>query len=447
MASDGSACGTTMEPTDSKTPRQKRRDDFTLGDVLGQGAFGQVIKVTDKEDGKEFAMKILSKNHIVREKKTDYIKVERDVMNRCRHPNIIRLVLTFQDPSNLYYVIELARNGDLQAVLDERHHLNVECARVATGQILLGMAHMHQKRILHRDLKPENILLDEENRVKITDFGTAKIFDEAGPFHTQRGSFVGSADYVSPEILVETPVGPASDLWSFGCILFTLLVGTPPFHSESNYQTFQKIQELAFAIPDSVPADACDLIQNILRLEPSQRLGYDEFETDYAAIRNHPFYTGINWGTLPKTPMPPWPSSDQPPVESSKQPAPSKAATSSPGAEAQQAAPRVESSVGDLLDANEVSLIEGNIIKKRKLSTKKRRLVLTSKPRLFYVDMAKREMKGEIPLGRETGVKLGKGLKWAVEVPGRTYDLTSLDRDVTPQEWKTAIEKELAKLR
>jgi 3-phosphoinositide dependent protein kinase-1 len=172
MASDWRSDGYTMETTDSKAPHQKRRDDFTLGDVLGQGAFGQIVKVTDKEDGQEFAMKILSKNHIVREKKMDDVEVERDVMRRCRHPNIIRLIWTFEDTSNMYSVIELARNGDLQAVLNDRHHLNVECTRVATGQILLGMAHMHKKRILHQDLKPENILLDGENRVKITDFGT-----------------------------------------------------------------------------------------------------------------------------------------------------------------------------------------------------------------------------------------------------------------------------------
>jgi 3-phosphoinositide dependent protein kinase-1 len=256
----------------------------------------------------------------------------------------------------------------------------------------------------------------------------------------QRGSFVGSADYVSPEVLVETPVGPSSDVWSFGCILFTLLVGTPPFHSDSNYATFQKIQELNFQVPDHIPAEARDLIGRILRLDATERLGHNEFETDYASIRSHPFYAGIDWETLPTAPMPPWPIPDQPVSDIVKPP------PAPPAAELLKAPPAVKSTVSDLLLPGEDPLIEGNIVKKRKLSTKRRRLILTTKPRLFYVNMAKRTIKGEIPLTKQTEVKLVKGLKWAVDVPGRTYDLTSLDKDVTPQAWKTAIEKELAKL-
>lgn len=286
--------------------RQKRRDDFNLGELLGHGAFGQVIKVTDKETGHEYAMKVLSKSHIVKEKKMNYVKVERDVMTKLRHPNIVRLCLTFQDPGNLYYVIEYAKNGDLQKVLDQKKTLSLECTKVLTGQVLLALAHIHQHHIIHRDIKPENILLDEKNRVKVTDFGTAKMFDKDAPFFVERGSFVGSADYVSPEVLNETPVGPASDMWSFGCLIYTLLVGNSPFHTDSMYETFQKIQNLQYSIPNTVPKDAKDLIQKLLVVDTKKRIGDGEYDSNYESIRNHPFYKGINWDTLPTQELPPF---------------------------------------------------------------------------------------------------------------------------------------------
>jgi serine/threonine protein kinase len=94
-------------------------------------------------------MKILSKTHIAREKKIENVKVERNVMTLCGHPNVIKLALTFQDRSNLYSLIEFARNGDIQKVINKGGALCIESAWVASGQILLGMAQMHQKHILH----------------------------------------------------------------------------------------------------------------------------------------------------------------------------------------------------------------------------------------------------------------------------------------------------------
>ncbi|KAH0787740.1 AGC family protein kinase [Histomonas meleagridis] len=284
--------------------RQKRRDDFNLCELIGHGAFGQVLRVTDKETGKNYAMKVLSKAHIVKEKKMNYVKVERDVMTKLRHPNIVRLCLTFQDPGNLYYVIEYAKNGDLQKVLNEKKTLSIENTKIIMGQVLLALAHMHQHRIIHRDMKPENILLDEHNRVKITDFGTAKMFAADVPFYVERGSFVGSGDYVSPETLNETPVGPSSDLWSYGCILYTLLVGQPPFHTDSMYETFQRIQNLQYEIPESVPNDAKDLIKKLLIIDPTKRIGHGEYESNYAPIREHPFFNGIEWESLPTKEIP-----------------------------------------------------------------------------------------------------------------------------------------------
>lgn len=422
-------------------PRQKRLDDFDVNpEAIGEGAFGKVYEVEDKETHVKYAMKVLNKQHIMKEKKINYVKLERDVLAKLRHPNIIKLILTFQNPANLYYVVELAPNGDLQHVLNEKYTLDIPCTAVLTGQVLLAISHMHKNRIIHRDLKPENILLDSKNRVKVTDFGTSKMFGADEPFQVERGSFVGTADYVCPETLNEKPVGPASDLWSFGCILYTLLVGVPPFRTESNYATFQKIENLDYTIPDFVPVHARDLISKLLVIEPEKRLGYGEYETNYESIREHPFYAFVgDWDTLDTRPTPEF----EPflPALSARKASAETEAT----ANGEEATPKSTTMVPELLMMNETSILEGMVKKRRKVfSVKKRRLVLTSKPRLFYVDMGNKAIMGDITLSKDVKVTLEKGKKFKIEVPGRIYDLSS--EDVSPEEWKEAIEKVVAQL-
>jgi len=422
-------------------PKQKRKDDFNLGRVLGQGAFGQVIEVIDKETNKAFAMKVLSKAHIVREKKMEYVKVERDAMCRLKHANIVSLYLTFQDPGNLYYVVELAPNGDLQHVLNEQKALDIPCVKHVVGQVLLALAHIHKHRIIHRDLKPENVLLDSENRVKITDFGTAKIFGDDVPFQLEKGSFVGSADYVSPETLDETPVGPATDLWSLGCMIYALIAGQSPFHTDLLYQTFQRINAHDLQFPDFMPPEAKSLIDALLKPDPSERLGFNDFENDYKAIREHPFFEGINWETLPTEPPPAW-APYGPAIEAISASQPESAEEKH-----EDEKPAVEefpSQVKGLLLPGETSVYEGQVTKRVGFSVKKRRLVLTSKPRLFYADMEKDPpiVKGEIAISKDMKVVIGVKNKWQIEVPGRTYNLQSDDSS----KWKEVIEKMVSTL-
>src|SRR5690606_5568759 len=136
---------------------------------------------------------------------------------------------------------------------------------------------MHSRNIIHRDLKPENVLLDDKMHVKITDFGTAKILSPPpprpnggpsdNPGHMMDGmqvedranSFVGTAEYVSPELLVHKSACKASDLWAFGCIIYQLLAGRPPFKAANEYLTFQKIVGLEYEFPRGFPPVARDL--------------------------------------------------------------------------------------------------------------------------------------------------------------------------------------------
>jgi len=278
--------------------------DFVFGRTLGEGSYSTVLLATDRQTLKEYAVKILDKKHIIKEKKIKYVNIEKDTLNRLiEHPGIVRLYYTFQDSSSLYYVLDVASGGELLGVLKKIGSFDEECTRFYGAEILDAIEHMHSRGVIHRDLKPENVLLDDQMHIKITDFGTAKLLPdprkpkETIPYNsagedeesTRARSFVGTAEYVSPELLTDKNACKASDLWAFGCIIYQLLTGRPPFKAGNEYQTFQKIVGLDYEFPPGFPPAARDLVERLLVLDPQRRLSIEH-------IKNHEFFDGIQWG-------------------------------------------------------------------------------------------------------------------------------------------------------
>ncbi|KAJ5760697.1 Serine/threonine-protein kinase PKH2 [Penicillium odoratum] len=282
--------------------------DFSFGNTLGEGSYSTVVHSTDRQTLKEYAIKILDKRHIIKERKVKYVNIEKDTLNRLTdHPGIVRLYYTFQDERSLYFVLDLCKGGELLGVLKRMSTFDEECTRFYGAQILDTIDYMHKRGVIHRDLKPENVLLDSQMHIKITDFGTAKILKTSHrptestssipqmdateiPEEERASSFVGTAEYVSPELLTDKNACKASDLWAFGCIIYQLLVGRPPFKAGNEYQTFQKIVALDYEFPIGFPAVARDLVERLLVLDPAQRLQIEH-------IKNHEFFKGISWGT------------------------------------------------------------------------------------------------------------------------------------------------------
>lgn len=150
------------------------------------------------------------------------------------------------------FVLSYAKNGELLPYINKVGSFDVDCTKFYSGEILSALEYLHNLNVIHRDLKPENILLDENMHIMITDFGSAKVYkppterkakngmsngccdseqdDEDDP-RKRKNSFVGTAQYVSPELLVDKPVTPSSDLWAFGCIIYQMIAGLPPFRS------------------------------------------------------------------------------------------------------------------------------------------------------------------------------------------------------------------------
>ena len=308
----GAAVGVRQEIDASGRPVtrhvKKGVKDFAFGRTLGEGSYSTVMAATDRQTGKEYAIKVLNKRHIIKEKKVKYVNIEKDTLNRLTdHPGVVRLYYTFQDEESLYFVLDLASSGELLGVLKRMTTFDEECTRYYGAEILDTIDYMHARGVIHRDLKPENVLLDDQMHVKITDFGTAKILDvpkrpprdangDIGAGHPLDGSednkansFVGTAEYVSPELLTDKKACKSSDLWAFGCIIYQLLAGRPPFKAGNEYLTFQKIVALEYQFPTGFPEVAKDLVERLLVLDPASRLSIEH-------IKNHEFFDGVNWG-------------------------------------------------------------------------------------------------------------------------------------------------------
>ena len=278
--------------------------DFSFGRILGEGSYSTVYFATDRQTLREYAVKVLEKKHIIKEKKIKYVNIEKNTLNRLTdHPGIVRLYYTFQDEKSLFYVLDLCNGGELLGALKKTGTFDVECTRFYGAQILDAVAYMHSRGVIHRDLKPENVLLDDQMHVKITDFGTAKLLPdprEQKPSEEASGqgssqednraaSFVGTAEYVSPELLTNQAAGKPCDLWAFGCIIYQLLAGRPPFKGATEYITFQKIVNLDYEFPAGFPPAARDLVERCLVLDPGRRLTVEH-------IKNHEFFDGQQFG-------------------------------------------------------------------------------------------------------------------------------------------------------
>ncbi|EGN99799.1 hypothetical protein SERLA73DRAFT_72588 [Serpula lacrymans var. lacrymans S7.3] len=281
-------------------------EDFEFGETLGEGSYSEVKRATHRGSGQQYAIKILDKGHLKRKQKLPVALAEKNTLVKlgAGHPGIVHLHWTFQDEWSLFFVLDLATNGEMQTCISRLGSLSTTCARYYAAQIVDAVEYMHSKDVIHRDLKPENLLLDDAFRIKLTDFGTGKLLE---PSVDRAKSFVGTAQYVSPELLESGETSKSSDLWSLGCIIYQMIAGRFAFQGLSEYYTWQKIKQLDYSFPDGFDEEAKDIVQKLLVRDPSARLGVGApgSVNDRQALRSHPFFATINWSTLWTDPAPP----------------------------------------------------------------------------------------------------------------------------------------------
>lgn len=252
---------------------------YSLGAVLGTGNFATVKRATDKQDGSEWAVKIIDKAKLDAEDEAA-LQVEVSILERVDHPNIVRMRQVFDCPRTFYMVMEIMTGGELFDRIVEKEKYSEEEARQTVRKIADALVYCHSEGIVHRDLKPENLLYASEAddaEIKVADFGLAKLVAEADMMATA----CGTPGYVAPEILNGVPYDEKCDMWSLGVILYILLCGFPPFYDENNAELFAQIKSASYDYPspywDEVSDEAKSLIDALLVVDPSQRLSAAEF--------------------------------------------------------------------------------------------------------------------------------------------------------------------------
>eukprot|EP01017_Pseudomicrothorax_dubius_P030675 TRINITY_DN3847_c0_g3_i2.p2 TRINITY_DN3847_c0_g3~~TRINITY_DN3847_c0_g3_i2.p2 ORF type:complete len:554 (+),score=180.33 TRINITY_DN3847_c0_g3_i2:2572-4233(+) len=268
-------------------------DDFLLLKVLGRGAFGKVMLVEKKDTKELFALKSLHKDNIIEKEQIEHTRTERFILEQANNPFLVKLEYAFQTPDKLFFVMKFMRGGELFQHLRQSKRFPEERAKFYAAQITMALEYLHSLDVVYRDLKPENILLDDEGNICITDYGMAKMIPNNGKTY----SFVGTAEYLAPEVIQCIGHGKTADWWSLGILIYEMLVGIPPFYHENQDTMFAYIKQAPVRFPTKVtvaPA-AQDLITKLLTKKPEQRLGAQE---DAKEIKSHPWFADIDWGKM-----------------------------------------------------------------------------------------------------------------------------------------------------
>lgn len=260
---------------------------FEVHSRLGRGSFGEVYKVSHRETGNIYAMKVMRKKIIFDQNIVRYVLTEKNVQASIRHPFIVKLHCSFQTRQELVMVFEFCPGGSIALLLKREGRLPEDVSRLFFAEVALAIEHLHARQIIYRDLKSENVVLDEQDHAMLTDFGLAK---DGVQGVRGAGTFVGSLAYLSPEILARRGHGSAVDVYGLGVLLFEMLSGLPPFYEEDHRELVSNIATADLDIPEFVSECCSSLIRAIMRRKPERRLG----ASDTSELLAHPFLASLD---------------------------------------------------------------------------------------------------------------------------------------------------------
>ena len=302
--------------------------------LLGKGDVGRVYLVLLKGTTKVYAMKVLTKEEMIARNKVKRVLTEREILATAHHPFIVTMYASFQTKDRLYFIMEYCAGGEFFRVLQRQPNkrLPEDAVRFYAAEVLLALEYLHHMGFIYRDLKPENILMRADGHVALTDFDLSKqahpvsprvikhqlsLLDRMrGALSRQRGSrgnlqdleivdsepvlpyatnsFVGTEEYIAPEVI--QGVGHTSDVdwWTFGILLYEMLTGTTPFKGGYQDETFNNIVTGTVRFEDALhlSPECKNLIKKLLKRDPTKRLGHENGASD---IKRHPWFKKIDF--------------------------------------------------------------------------------------------------------------------------------------------------------
>jgi len=282
-----------LVPNNGIVPEKSPEVGYTICNDIGSGSFGRVCKGIRKSDNLEVAIKIVNKSKLNSKPGANlmkYLEREVNILKSIQHENIIQLFDVYEDSTNVYLVLELAKGGELLSRIKLFQKLNENQTRIVMKQLFSALEYLHSQGIAHRDLKPENILMISRNSnnfsIKLSDFGLSRFVDD----NLNMRTLCGTPNYTAPEVFDKNIKNYtiAVDMWSCGVIMYICLCGYPPFsRRNSKYPLKTQILNGLYSFKpehwSNVSPEAISLIKSLLQVNPENRLNVSQ-------ALNHPFF-------------------------------------------------------------------------------------------------------------------------------------------------------------
>jgi len=264
------------------------KTNYVRGKFLGKGGFARVHELIDLNTSAVLAGKIIHKSRISKPHHKEKITREIELHRSLRHKNVVQFIKHFEDSDNIYILLENCARKSLVHVLKCRQVVTEPETRYYMSQLVHGVDYIHNQNIIHRDLKLGNLFLTNSMAVKIGDFGLATRLGQE-----KKGTICGTPNYISPEVLNKEGHGFFADIWALGCVMYALLVGQPPFETSTLKETYSRIADNHYTVPDTVSSSATGLIKRLLHPLPKSRPTIQSIPQDSF------FSSGFNPANLP----------------------------------------------------------------------------------------------------------------------------------------------------
>ncbi|KAG6360626.1 hypothetical protein INS49_011690 [Diaporthe citri] len=294
--------------------------------LIGKGDVGKVYLVKEKKSSRLYAMKVLSKKEMIKRNKIKRALAEQEILATSNHPFIVTLYHSFQSEDYLYLCMEYCSGGEFFRALQTRPGKCIpeDDARFYAAEVTAALEYLHLMGFIYRDLKPENILLHQSGHIMLSDFDLSKQSDPGGKptmivgkngasttslptidtrsciANFRTNSFVGTEEYIAPEVIKGSGHTSAVDWWTLGILVYEMLYGTTPFKGKNRNATFANILREDIPFPDHAGApqisNLCkSLIRKLLIKDENRRLGARAGASD---IKVHPFFRTTQWALI-----------------------------------------------------------------------------------------------------------------------------------------------------